>query len=163
MTPITLYSSCIASQTDSLTQCCVGHREEGVAGLWKGVGPNIARNAIINAAELASYDQVGACSLRAPLSHLLPPPPASLPYASVHPFSTACFHSSWPLFTLGACFAECWPNAGHIHYIVVSMTTHRYQHLPALHCHLSVPPVAAATTTTTPCTLTLVHSHHVCR
>lgn len=33
-------------------------REEGVAGLWKGLGPNVARNAIINAAELASYDQV---------------------------------------------------------------------------------------------------------
>jgi len=33
-------------------------REEGVAGLWKGLSPNIARNAIINAAELASYDQV---------------------------------------------------------------------------------------------------------
>ena len=26
--------------------------------LWTGLGPNIARNAIINAAELASYDQV---------------------------------------------------------------------------------------------------------
>lgn len=35
--------------------CC---REEGLAGLWKGLGPNIARNAIINAAELASYDQI---------------------------------------------------------------------------------------------------------
>jgi solute carrier family 25 (mitochondrial uncoupling protein), member 8/9 len=34
-------------------------REEGVAGLWKGVGPNVMRNALINAAELASYDQVG--------------------------------------------------------------------------------------------------------
>lgn len=33
-------------------------REEGMAGLWKGLGPNIARNAIINAAELASYDQI---------------------------------------------------------------------------------------------------------
>ncbi len=33
-------------------------RTEGVAGLWTGVGPNIGRNAIINAAELASYDQV---------------------------------------------------------------------------------------------------------
>lgn len=33
-------------------------REEGLAGLWKGLGPNIARNAIINAAELASYDQI---------------------------------------------------------------------------------------------------------
>ena len=33
-------------------------REEGLVGLWKGLGPNIARNAIINAAELASYDQI---------------------------------------------------------------------------------------------------------
>ena len=32
-------------------------RAEGVKGLWTGVGPNIGRNAIINAAELASYDQ----------------------------------------------------------------------------------------------------------
>jgi len=30
-----------------------------VRSLWKGVSPNIARNALINAAELASYDQVG--------------------------------------------------------------------------------------------------------
>ncbi|KAL8530947.1 hypothetical protein ACS0TY_007825 [Phlomoides rotata] len=33
-------------------------RQEGVAKLWTGLGPNVARNAIINAAELASYDQV---------------------------------------------------------------------------------------------------------
>ena len=33
-------------------------RTEGVAALWTGLGPNIARNAIINAAELASYDQI---------------------------------------------------------------------------------------------------------
>ena len=33
-------------------------RQEGVKGLWTGVGPNIGRNALINAAELASYDQV---------------------------------------------------------------------------------------------------------
>ena len=33
-------------------------RTEGIAGLWTGVGPNIGRNALINAAELASYDQV---------------------------------------------------------------------------------------------------------
>lgn len=33
-------------------------RKEGVMGLWTGLGPNVARNAIINAAELASYDQV---------------------------------------------------------------------------------------------------------
>lgn len=32
--------------------------QEGVGALWTGIGPNIARNAIINAAELASYDQV---------------------------------------------------------------------------------------------------------
>jgi len=31
-------------------------RTEGVAGLWTGLGPNIARNSIINASELASYD-----------------------------------------------------------------------------------------------------------
>lgn len=30
--------------------------EHGVLGLWVGVGPNIMRNAIINAAEIASYD-----------------------------------------------------------------------------------------------------------
>uniref|UniRef100_A0A0D9XVS9 Mitochondrial carrier protein n=1 Tax=Leersia perrieri TaxID=77586 RepID=A0A0D9XVS9_9ORYZ len=33
-------------------------RQEGFAALWTGLGPNVARNAIINAAELASYDQV---------------------------------------------------------------------------------------------------------
>lgn len=30
---------------------------DGILGLWVGVAPNIARNSIINAAELASYDQ----------------------------------------------------------------------------------------------------------
>jgi len=30
--------------------------EKGVTGLWIGVVPNIMRNSIINAAELASYD-----------------------------------------------------------------------------------------------------------
>lgn len=35
-------------------------REEGLKGLWKGIGPNVARNAIVNAAELASYDQVSS-------------------------------------------------------------------------------------------------------
>ncbi|RYR72678.1 hypothetical protein Ahy_A02g006903 isoform B [Arachis hypogaea] len=33
-------------------------KQEGIAALWTGLGPNIARNAIINAAELASNDQV---------------------------------------------------------------------------------------------------------
>jgi len=32
-------------------------KSEGVVGFWKGVGPNIIRNSIINAAELATYDQ----------------------------------------------------------------------------------------------------------
>lgn len=32
--------------------------QDGVRALWTGLGPNVARNAIINAAELASYDQV---------------------------------------------------------------------------------------------------------
>ena len=30
---------------------------DGVKGLWVGVGPNIMRNSVINAAELAAYDQ----------------------------------------------------------------------------------------------------------
>lgn len=33
-------------------------RTEGFASLWTGLGPNVARNAIINAAELASYDAI---------------------------------------------------------------------------------------------------------
>ncbi|CAI0424396.1 unnamed protein product [Linum tenue] len=41
-------------------------RQEGFAALWTGVGPNIARNAIINAAELASYDQVKETILKIP-------------------------------------------------------------------------------------------------
>ncbi len=53
--------------------CCFwDNREEGLLGLWKGVTPNVGRNAIINAAELASYDTVsspsfavrGICSLQ---------------------------------------------------------------------------------------------------
>jgi len=32
--------------------------EEGVTGLYSGLGPNIIRNSIMNAAELASYDQI---------------------------------------------------------------------------------------------------------
>jgi len=33
-------------------------KQDGVTGLWRGLGPNIARNATINAAELATYDQI---------------------------------------------------------------------------------------------------------
>ncbi|CAM8924623.1 unnamed protein product [Rhodiola kirilowii] len=52
-------------------------RQEGVAALWTGLGPNVARNAIINAAELASYDQVKETILKLPgfednvITHLL--------------------------------------------------------------------------------------------
>lgn len=52
-------------------------RKEGFTSLWTGVGPNIARNAIINAAELASYDQIKETILKIPgfsdnvLTHLL--------------------------------------------------------------------------------------------
>ncbi|XWS28745.1 hypothetical protein CRYUN_Cryun25bG0097400 [Craigia yunnanensis] len=50
---------------------------EGLGALWTGLGPNIARNAIVNAAELASYDQVKQTILKIPgfsdnvLTHLL--------------------------------------------------------------------------------------------
>lgn len=52
-------------------------RQEGLRALWTGLGPNIARNAIVNAAELASYDQVKQMILKIPgfmdniLTHLL--------------------------------------------------------------------------------------------
>ncbi|KAJ0028481.1 hypothetical protein Pint_35253 [Pistacia integerrima] len=52
-------------------------RQEGVGALWTGLGPNVARNAIINAAELASYDQVKQTILKIPgftdnvVTHLL--------------------------------------------------------------------------------------------
>jgi len=38
---------------------CYGQivKEGGVKNLWTGWGPNVMRNSIINAAELASYDQ----------------------------------------------------------------------------------------------------------
>jgi len=33
-------------------------KSEGVKGLWTGIGPNVLRNATINASELATYDEV---------------------------------------------------------------------------------------------------------
>ncbi|PAA90772.1 hypothetical protein BOX15_Mlig005493g1 [Macrostomum lignano] len=33
-------------------------RSEGLAGLWKGTGPSVARNAIVNCAEVVSYDTI---------------------------------------------------------------------------------------------------------
>jgi solute carrier family 25 uncoupling protein 8/9 len=41
-------------------------RMEGVKALWTGLGPNVARNAIINAAELASYDAIKEQILKVP-------------------------------------------------------------------------------------------------
>ncbi|KAK0606253.1 hypothetical protein LWI29_035695 [Acer saccharum] len=41
-------------------------KQEGLGALWTGLGPNIARNAIVNAAELASYDQVKQTILKIP-------------------------------------------------------------------------------------------------
>lgn len=38
---------------------------DGITGLWVGVFPNIMRNSIINAAELASYDQFKQIALKA--------------------------------------------------------------------------------------------------
>ena len=32
-------------------------QQEGIAGLWSGYGPNLARNCIVNATELVAYDQ----------------------------------------------------------------------------------------------------------
>lgn len=40
------------------TACKSSYFQEGIGALWTGLGPNIARNAIINATELASYDQL---------------------------------------------------------------------------------------------------------
>ncbi|XP_038726334.1 mitochondrial uncoupling protein 2-like isoform X2 [Tripterygium wilfordii] len=41
-------------------------RQEGLHALWTGLGPNIVRSAIINAAELASYDEVKQVILQIP-------------------------------------------------------------------------------------------------
>ncbi|KAL3623961.1 hypothetical protein CASFOL_032777 [Castilleja foliolosa] len=52
-------------------------KQEGVAALLTGLGPKIARNAIINAAELASYDHIKETILKIPgftdsvLTHIL--------------------------------------------------------------------------------------------
>ncbi|KAG6411941.1 hypothetical protein SASPL_124595 [Salvia splendens] len=52
-------------------------KQEGVGALWTGLGPNIARNAVVNAAELASYDQLKETILKIPgftdnvLTHIL--------------------------------------------------------------------------------------------
>lgn len=36
-------------------------REEGIRGLWKGVIPNMGRNAVVNVSEIVVYDIVKDC------------------------------------------------------------------------------------------------------
>lgn len=45
------YSSCAAAYSTIW-------RTEGLSGLWKGTGPSVARNAIVNCAEVVSYDTI---------------------------------------------------------------------------------------------------------
>lgn len=51
------YSSCLEAYRTIAKQ-------EGIKGLWKGVIPNITRNAIVNAAELVSYDMIKEAILK---------------------------------------------------------------------------------------------------
>lgn len=37
---------------------------EGIKGLWKGLGPNIARNSVVNVAELVCYDSIKDALIR---------------------------------------------------------------------------------------------------
>jgi solute carrier family 25 uncoupling protein 8/9 len=34
------------------------YKNEGIKGLWKGIGPNVLRNSVVNAAELVCYDSI---------------------------------------------------------------------------------------------------------
>jgi len=48
-------------------------RQEGIRGLWRGTGPNIARNAIVNCTELVTYDLIKDALIRStPLTDDLP-------------------------------------------------------------------------------------------
>ncbi|XP_067112793.1 dicarboxylate carrier UCP2 [Osmerus mordax] len=48
-------------------------KEEGIRGLWRGTGPNIARNAIVTCTELVTYDLIKDALLRStPLTDDLP-------------------------------------------------------------------------------------------
>ncbi|CAJ0950613.1 unnamed protein product [Ranitomeya imitator] len=42
-------------------------KEEGVRGLWKGTGPNITRNALVNCTELVTYDIIKDALLKSNL------------------------------------------------------------------------------------------------
>lgn len=47
-------------------------KQEGVAALWTGLTPNVMRNSVINAAELASYDQVKSSLMAAGMEDGVP-------------------------------------------------------------------------------------------
>ncbi|XP_062870904.1 mitochondrial uncoupling protein 2 [Trichomycterus rosablanca] len=48
-------------------------KEEGIRGLWKGTGPNVARNAIVNCTELVTYDLIKDALLQStPMTDDLP-------------------------------------------------------------------------------------------
>ncbi|XP_043833782.1 mitochondrial uncoupling protein 2-like isoform X1 [Dromiciops gliroides] len=51
----------------TLDVCKTIAREEGLRGLWKGTSPNVARNAIVNCAELVTYDLIKDALLKAHL------------------------------------------------------------------------------------------------
>lgn len=46
--------------------------QEGVAGLWTGYGPNLARNCVVNATELVAYDQAKQMFLAAGMPDNVP-------------------------------------------------------------------------------------------
>ncbi|KAJ0088037.1 hypothetical protein Patl1_31718 [Pistacia atlantica] len=81
-------------------------RQEGVGALWTGLGPNVARNAIINAAELASYDQVKQTILKIPgftdnvVTHLLSGLGADLSLSVLVPLRLMCNYTKSVGYTL---------------------------------------------------------------
>ncbi|XP_050380788.1 mitochondrial uncoupling protein 1-like [Argentina anserina] len=52
--------------TGSLNAYSTILRQEGVGALWTGIGPNLTRNSVVNAAELVSYDTVKQTLLKLP-------------------------------------------------------------------------------------------------
>ncbi|XP_074646035.1 dicarboxylate carrier UCP2-like [Tubulanus polymorphus] len=66
-------------------------KKEGLKGLWKGAIPNITRNAVVNAAELVSYDLVKEFILHRNLMH--DTLPCHFTSAFCAGFITTCFAS----------------------------------------------------------------------
>ena len=63
---------CCHNSPPPLVTCLAGRRQEGVAALWTGIGPNIARNVAVSTSALASYDQVGLEGVTRGLSLCMP-------------------------------------------------------------------------------------------